>query len=284
MNTKRRAFTLVELLVVIAVIGVLMALLLPAIQAAREAARANTCRNNLRQIGIGLHSHHDSHGSLPAGWISAGSDGDDPPGWGWIPNLLHHMEEKNVAEKLLRMDLPITDPANLAVIKTVLPIFRCPSDRDPDTFMLGAEGGGPAIAELGKANYVGMFGTKEIEDDPNDGDGVFYRNSRVRFKEITDGLSKTIMVGERYSLHGGSTWSGVIDDGEEAMVRVVGVADHVPNQPTGHLDDFGSYHSGGAYFLLGDGSVDMISESIAIEVYQGMSTRRGAEVFSRTDN
>ena len=283
MRNSRRAFTLVELLVVIAIIGLLIGLLLPAVQAAREAARRTSCKNNLKQIGLALHQHHDVHKLLPASWAGRNpttgqSDPLGEPGWGWAARILPYMEETSLYQGRLHLNLPVSHASNAAARLTVLPVFRCPSDTEPATFELQKEDGSGPLIELAKGNYVGMFGTLEIEDQPDAGDGTFFLNSRINFRHIRDGLSKTIVVGERYSLLGGSTWTGVVPDGEEAMARVVGVADHVPNQAGGHIDDFGSFHTSGTHFLNADGSVDLINDEIDPEVYRAMSTRAGSEV------
>jgi len=105
---------------------------------------------------------------------------------------------------------------------------------------------------------------------------------------MIDGSSSTIIVGERGSrqvVPAGatevlSTWIGVIPEGEETFERILGSADHTPNHPSGHLEDFSSYHTGGAQFVLGDGSVRFISENIDLGVYRGLATRRGGEVVS----
>ena len=143
-----------------------------------------------------------------------------------------------------------------------------------------ADGSGTPLADLAVANYVGVFGTGEIEDSPSIGNGVFFHNSKISFKKITDGLSKTLMAGERSSLHGGSTWLGSVSRGEEAMDRIVGAADHTPNQPNGHLEDFASPHTGITLFVRCDGSVDAIADEIEEAVYQALITRSGDEVIA----
>jgi hypothetical protein len=109
------------------------------------------------------------------------------------------------------------------------------------------------------------------------GDGVFFHNSQVNFGGITDGLSNTILVGERSSKLGFSTWVGAVSGGEEAMVRVVGITDHPPNDEHGHFEDFSSNHPSGANFLLGDNSVRLFNEHMDISVYRALSTRAGGE-------
>jgi prepilin-type N-terminal cleavage/methylation domain-containing protein len=283
MRSNPRAFTLVELLVVIAIIGVLIALLLPAVQAAREAARKMSCSNKLKQIGLALQMHHNSNKRLPPGWLGfqPGTNIPDPEGergWSWAARILPYMEENNVAKALVHYDKPLTDDLNKQARELVLDSFRCPSDLEPETFTLESEDGSGPIAELGKCNYVGVFGGGEIEDDPNNGDGVLFHNSRINYRQVRDGLSKTFFVGERSSRPGGSTWVGVFPGAEEAMARVVGVADHPPTEQGVHLDDFGSAHVGVVHFLLGDGAVITISEEINEEVYRAMATRAGGEV------
>jgi prepilin-type N-terminal cleavage/methylation domain-containing protein len=289
MFAKRNAFTLVELLVVIAIIGLLIALLLPAVQAAREASRCTTCRNNLKQIGLGLHTFHDTYHRLPAGWeayTAAGSQIPDPegvPGWAWGAHILSGIEQAPLADQI-QLKVAIDDPQHAAPRIKKLEIFRCSSDpKIEDLFTLDAEDGSGPILDLARANYVGMFGTKELEDCEGLGpqqctsDGPLYHNSKTNFRDILDGLTSTILAGERSSRLGDSTWTGSVSGGEEAMARAMGVADHTPNHASSHLDDFGSHHAGGAQFVLGDGSVRFISENIALPVYQSLATRAGGE-------
>lgn len=286
---SRKAFTLVELLVVIAIIGLLMGLLLPAVQAARESARRNTCRNHLKQMGLAMHNYHDIHLKLPAGWQAyalpaLSPDPEGEPGWGWASAILPQMEQTALSESL-NPGLPITDAANATGRVTALEVFRCPSDATQEiTFDLLAEGTTTPLVTLARSNYVAMFGTKELEDCEGLGpgqkcisDGPVFHNSTTGFRDLLDGLTSTLLVGERSSKLGDSTWTGVVVGGEEPMARVLGIADHTPNHPTSHFDDFGSYHPGVTNFVLGDGSVRSISDNISIDVYQALSTRAGGE-------
>lgn len=292
-----RGFTLVELLVVIAIIGILVGLLLPAVQAAREAARRMQCSNNLKQLGLAIHNHESAYGRLPAGWNSTKVDGD--PGWGWTAALLPHMEGSTIFQQI-DMKLAIADPLHEPVRLHSMATFHCPSDTGENIFEIGEGHGhghghpnpgttptsvddGDKLFPIAKSNYVGVFGTFELEDAPFNGDGIFFGNSRTKFRDVRDGLSNTLMVGERDSRLGGSVWHGFIAEASEPAARVVGVADHAPNDPGGHFEDFRSYHTGGVNFLKADGSVRMYSQTMDQATYQGMATVAGGEVISDSD-
>jgi prepilin-type N-terminal cleavage/methylation domain-containing protein len=294
---RRRGFTLIELLVVIAIIAILVALLLPAVQQAREAARRTQCKSNLKQIGLALHNYHDIHNTLPPGWIAVNAYGfpsahDGGSGIGWAAMILPQLEQTNLWQQF-RPSLPLGDQLNAPFRSAELPVYRCPSDPQPPFFDLEEEGGGAVLARLPVANYVAVFGTEELhgcENDPGDdpvspsgqcmGDGAFFHNSKVRMADITDGTSNTLMVGERRTdrmLGWYSTWPGMIAEGEEAFQRILGAADHPPNDPLMHFDDFSSQHTGGAQFVLGDGSVRFISANIDGNVYRAIATIAGGE-------
>ncbi len=287
--TRPRAFTLVELLVVIAIIGVLVALLLPAVQMAREAARTSQCKNHLKQLGLAAHQYHDAMRQLPAGWIADKPEG--LPGWGWTPALLPYLEQRNLAESIIQRDLPISNSLNQQARETVLPFLLCASDGRPKivTIFSGKNAGdeegafaanievGTPLFRLARSNYVGVFGISEVEEAPDAGEGAFYFCSRVRFAQITDGLSNTFLVGERGTKQGHSVWAGVVPGANEAMERIVGLGDHVPNDPHHHFDDFSSFHPGGVHFLYGDGSVQRINNTIDVNVYQALCTIAGGE-------
>ncbi len=294
MTRSRRAFTLVELLVVIAIIGTLVGLLLPAVQSAREAARRAQCTNNLKQTGLALQNYHEARRQLPEGWLADGTagdgDGDEGVGWGWASRLLPYVEE-DATYKSIDIKTPIAS-ASSTVLGKVIPGFRCPSDgaAGSPTFNIGTEGGAcdhttpdanpssPAVM-VARTNYVGMFGTNDAEVEAFSGNGMFYANSRMPFRHVTDGLSKTIMVGERDSAMGGSLWIGMFEGKCEAIVRVVAIGDHPPNgDPAArHFEDLSSRHVAGANVVFADGHCDFIAESIATNVYQALCTRKGAD-------
>ena len=288
-RASRRGFTLIELLMVIAIVAILIALFLPAVQQVREAARRTSCKNNLKQIGLALHHYHEVWRTLPPGWIGVDSasgkpDPDGLPGWGWAARILPQLDQQNAALGLVDLDLPITDSSNRIARVTAFPVYLCPSDPGALVWDLEDEDGAGVLVELAKSNYVGVFGTFDIEDAPNDGEGLFFYDSQLRFANITDGLSNTFMVGERSSFLGFSTWTGVVPDGEEAMDRIVGICNLPPNpnpnayDEAGEMDDFSSYHLTGTQFLLADGSVKWIAQNINVKVYHALATRAGDEL------
>ena len=301
---NKHGFTLVELLVVITIIGVLISLLLPAVQAARETARRMSCSNNLKQIGLGLHMYHDSYNMLPAGWRGYDPSDGSPhwfglPGWAWSASILPYMEQAAIYDSVIYFDQPIHDASNDAARVAKIGIFRCPTDIGENTFDLA--GGGPSVGtppafpiKLATGNYIGVFGTFDFHDvcNPSNptppyngckGNGTFYLNDQIRFADIHDGLSNTLIVGERSSQWYPSTWVGVVTGGQHAVARVAGLACSSHHEEEEEEDDheahaFSSMHVGGTNFLFGDGSVKMISESIDQDVFKALATRNAGDI------
>jgi prepilin-type N-terminal cleavage/methylation domain-containing protein/prepilin-type processing-associated H-X9-DG protein len=269
----RTAFTLIELLVVIAIIAVLIGLLLPAVQKVRETAARLRCKNNLKQIGLALHNYHGRMEAFPPGYTSTvASDGSElGPGWGWATHILPDLEQDNVF-RLIALNTAITAPTHAAVRVQPLAVFRCASDIGPPTFQAA-----PIGVDLAFANYVGNFGNNELHDDPSAGNGVLFRNSRIRFADISDGTSNTLAVGERSSNLFFSSWTGVVPGADEGHAMVLGSADHTPNSPSAHKEDFASRHVQGVNFLFCDGSVHSINNSISPAVWAAIATRAGGE-------
>lgn len=295
MRSRHRGFSLVELLVVIAIIGILVGLLLPAVQAAREAARRTSCFNNMKQIGLALHNYHDTHRTLPPGWIGADPATRQPwtegeTGWGWASMILPFIEQNNLATGVVQYGRPVLDPVNNSARVQYIPVFRCSSDihGGQQQFDLGTSSGSPV--KLAIANYVGMSGTRELglcESQPVGftclSDGSFQHQQGVRFADIQDGLSSTFLAGERSSRIDHSTWVGAVHQGNERFERFLGIADHPPNSEGIHLDDFMSQHPGGTNFLMADGSVRLIAETIDLQTYIAQATRAGAEPVAVSD-
>jgi len=290
-NKIRRGFTLIELLVVIAIIAILIALLLPAVQQAREAARRTQCRNNMKQIGLALHNYHDIYNTIPPGWIGVTggiSDIYGMNGWGWAAKILPQIDQAPLFNQM-NFSVKMEATSNATQRVATLAAYLCPSDVSPANVWTIEDGSGTALADLALANYVGVFGTSDIDDcvntpnSPCNGEGAFFQNSKILFRDFTDGLSNTIMVGEHKTRRDSgfnwtSTWAGVVADGDDAMVRILGTCDHTPNHPSNHIDDFSSYHVGGSHFVLGDGAVRFISTNIDLGVYQHLATRAAGDI------
>jgi len=301
MKQTRRAFTLIELLVVIAIIAVLIALLLPAVQQAREAARRSQCKNSLKQIGLAIHNYHETFNTIPPGWIdaagSAGGNGNSL--FGWTAFLLPQIDQSALYNKLNFLQawsLDQTNPVN------TLPVFRCPSDTGSITTSAGGS------VNVGRSNYPGVAGITltsytTVSNFPSgigitatpvtvaNYNGTFGVNSKHNFRDFSDGLSNCILVGERRS-SGGPTanpnnpgldtvWVGItsadnVAPTATAPAQAAIIGDTVEplnsvnasNVATG----FSSLHTGGAQFLLGDGSVRFISNNVAALTYQQLST------------
>jgi prepilin-type processing-associated H-X9-DG protein/prepilin-type N-terminal cleavage/methylation domain-containing protein len=295
-----RAFTLIELLVVISIIALLIALLLPAVQAAREAARRGQCVNNLKQIGLALASYEATHKCLPPGYVSGfdAQGADTGPGWGWAAMLLPQMEQSPLFAAI-NFNVGVEGPANITARSPTLGAYLCPSDAVKPAWGAYARdaGGNPTglICQVAPANYVGMSGSS----DPGvDGDGVFYRDSNVAPRDITDGTSQTITVGERSHRLGEATWAGSVtgavlfpqDNDGVGYPRAEGspgmILGHVggrlgPGDPNGEVNQFYSRHSGnGVNFLFADGHVAFLKARMDYKTYRALATRATGEIIS----
>ncbi len=282
MLPSRGAFTLIELLVVIAVIGVLIALLLPAVQAAREAARRTSCSNNLRQIGLALTTYHDTFSVLPA--AVSDSWAGSPQLHTWAVFILPFVEESNLYA-LYSFPAGQNAAVNRVVVSRPLSIYSCPSSDDAYY-----EGDG----HYAKGDYAASSGIEPVANG-----GAMYPASRIPFRKITDGLSKTFFVGEVYYHNlgwargsaAGTTGGG--GGGGAAFSRGVSrwwscnspCARPGINPPltdcNNHCEQrfqFSSPHSEGVTFLFGDGHVDFLRDSIDLTCLQAFTTIAAGEV------
>lgn len=298
----RFGFTLIELLVVIAIIAVLIGLLLPAVQKVREAASRTQCSNNLHQIGLALHSYHDSQRSFPSGYLCTSPQANPDytsPGWGWAALLLPFIEEGNLARQI-NFALPIEDPSNLAARTMIPKLYVCPSDRSTGLFTIYDKNNAPLV-QAATNSYAACHGLGvDLDEELIDFNGMFSRNSRVHFADVTDGTSNTIAIGERGAFFTQAAWAGAVNFGTTritpgAFVNNPNVIEDAPTQALAHIDvetindprgdpeDFFTPHTGVALFLFADGSVHPITISLRLQTLQALATRDGGEVVNAGD-
>jgi prepilin-type N-terminal cleavage/methylation domain-containing protein/prepilin-type processing-associated H-X9-DG protein len=308
-RTVHRGFTLIELLVVIAIIAILIGLLLPAVQKVREAAARMKCQNNLKQIGLALHNYHDVNNTLPPGGVSkivAPAQPSTEAGVGFHVLILPYIEQTALAAKFdVTRGYRAAINYPLSVLK--VDIYLCPSSNSHKTSIASERvatdpAGGPSTTlaeDPWTVHYLGIAGPKngtlyqvELPNSANGGcalQGILYRDSKVKLTDITDGTSNTLMVGEQSfdanSIGYRTYIRGCNSSTNVACASTRNVTNPLNSMPcngsTGYNDvSFGSQHSKGANFLLGDGSVRFIPSSIDFAVYQAAATRAGGEVAS----
>lgn len=334
-NRNVPAFTLVELLVVIGIIGLVLALLLPAVQAAREAARRISCANNLKQMGLSLHAYHAVLGGFPPGVVSQLSDPnwripagdctaaprDLGPGWSFYARMLPFLEQTNYYNHI-DFSTSISAQSNKAIRSQVVAVFRCPSDPGPQITSVYDCGSPPdnsnkpveILTGVASTSYVGSLGGARDGGDPLYGcyehqpfNGIFHRNISIKVRDITDGTSNTVGIGERHSGLVASAWAGIVT-GQEVIYNaahrprpynpalpgcqnwrpaIVAMLAHSRqssfNDPTGSTGQFYSPHIGGCQFLLMDGSTRFFPDSIDKKIMWALCTRNNGETISLDD-
>jgi prepilin-type N-terminal cleavage/methylation domain-containing protein/prepilin-type processing-associated H-X9-DG protein len=295
----RRGFTLVELLVVIAIVGLLLCLLLPAVQKVRQAAGRIQCQNNLKQIGLACEHYHDVQLTLPPGYYATAAYPDTSPGWGWGAFLLPFLEQDNVYRQI-DFSTPVQNsPAAQVTIK----LYLCPMDMPPVQPFLLSDAALKSICMVAPSSYAATVGPDADEADDPTGQGVFFRNSRTRFIDISDGTSQTVMIGDRAWVKTQGTWAGAPSGAitrpgprnpwpgatasAAVLVQVHNNWINILTDSDGGLDDFSSAHGGGVNLLFADGSVhfvrDITADGQAHQAFMAMGTRAGGEVITGID-
>jgi prepilin-type N-terminal cleavage/methylation domain-containing protein/prepilin-type processing-associated H-X9-DG protein len=280
---RRAGFTAIELLVVIAIIAILIALLLPAVQQAREAARRMQCQNDLMHLGLALHSYHQVHETFPPGCVNeTGPIVNNGKGYqfGWIPQILPELDQELLYSKL-DFTRGAHDPVNMAASTYAPTGLFCPSSNSR----------GPS--------FVGCYHDREAPIDV-DNNGVLYLNSRVRYRDLTDGKQMTLLVGESLGL--GSNWlagtadslrnAGSLGDAHDLDVNQFQRQDYygggdmppgaqpLPGAPAGppRVGGFASAHGNAANFCFCDGAVRMLAFNMDKNVFQRLANRADGQL------
>ena len=260
-RTNRRGFTLIELLVVIAIIAILVALLLPAVQQAREAARRSTCKNQLKQIGVGLHNYHDVHDTLPpGGMLNAGN------GLSWHVMILPFIDYTPLYESVnfsLRDNVAADQAALDAVLGTQkIPVYLCPSSnkilQNGSTTLYTTHYYGVMGPTDGTSNTIAVGEISNHKVPSTGADMVGYRKWHRGATTTASGGTKNVRWGINTTTYNGSSNFNNIS--------------------------FGSNHVGGCHMLFADGAVTFVSENVDMTVYQDSATRDGEETTSLTSN
>ncbi|MBI3463112.1 MAG: DUF1559 domain-containing protein [Planctomycetes bacterium] len=300
----RRGFTLVELLAVIAIIGILIALLLPAVQAAREAARRSQCSNHLKQLGLAIHNYEGAYRRLPSGGQGTNFT-VSPPATTFDQHSLFtvtlpYLEQANAYQRLdLRFAYNAT-PANVVASKQTIPGFVCPSDSWRPS---AADQQGFGCTDYGAIYYVDLDPTTALQNKLLRAEGALVRGGR-RMAEISDGLSNTVFIAEDVGrderMQANHVYLDPVDGTKRRFWRwaepdnAFGVSRTVNNNkspaggpPTcpwnmnncGLFEEIFSFHHGGAFVLLGDGSVRFLTETVSAGVLRALMTSSGREAI-----
>ncbi len=268
MKPTRNAFTLVEFLVVIAIIGILIGMMFPAVGAMREASRRTTCQGRMARLGIALQRHEAAYGTLPAGTT-------DPQGpvhnvakgiqISWTLPLLPYLDE---AATLKHIDLAAGAYAekNAPVRRLHLAAFACPSQV-------------PVATAAPASSYAGCHHDAEQPIDENN-HGVLFLNSHVSERDVTDGVENTIYVGEKRVDEGDLGWMS----GTRATLRNAGTPiNQTPTDPPPtdlYVGGFGSHHPSGAGFLFGDCAVKFVNQDVDMETLRQLANRADGKLLT----
>ena len=299
-NSIARGFTLVELLVVIAIIGILVGLLLPAVQSAREAMRRSSCSSNIRQIGMGLHNYHATFKRFPPRGVPVHLHT-------WSAAVLPFIEQQSLFDQY-NFDVQWNAPANHSTLQTTVVTFKCPSNPHTDDVDLSVAGGAATTDFAPVGNISEEFNDSGHIRPRSTREGLFgMLSTRYRMEDVKDGLSTTILLVESagrpaYYVNGRFGPPTNINGCDNADVTnsttMLGSWGDPSNYIPAHgFSDDGlscsgpwvinktnnneaySFHPGGLHIVLADGSTQFISQQIDAEIYASLITIEGKEVI-----
>jgi len=310
-RSRARGLTLLEVLVALSIIGLLVALIVPAVQHAREAARRTQCRNHLKQLGIAIHLHLDAHRHFPTDgwgyqWVGDPDRGfrEHQPG-GWVYNLLPYIEQNDLRILGKDQDVSARDAAITELLQSPLPVFHCPSRRGASVYPYRGRfslRNANVPADAAKSDYAINGGDEKIDagggppsarpadlkaykwPDLRDFNGLAFVRTRIRIDQVKDGMSNVYLVGEKYlssDRYGDGASPG--DDqtmylGDDADVRRWATAPPIPDsRGLENKDLFGSAHHSACHFLFCDGSVRTISYDIDATIHRRLANRHDGE-------
>ncbi len=304
---RNRGFTLIELLVVIAIIAILIALLLPAVQQAREAARRSSCKNNLKQFGTALHNYHETHKTFPFGTITRINGPAPAPGTSntrqnWFHMILPFIDQAPLYQQFVPQMQTNVFPGSWTGATTVIQVAMCPSDpANPKTTQQGFHGNYVTCTGSGNSGASNTYAVTN---------GLFYPLSSTKIRDILDGSTNTIMMGElklqKDSISASGTGNVVCGGSHDLRGRYYNTYHgnatfttlRPPNTPVGDAMQYcngtnlvpcrqcvsgnqeihaRSYHIGGAHVALGDASVRFVSDNINTSLFQALGTIAGQE-------
>ena len=292
---------------VITIIGILIALLLPAVQAAREAARRMQCGNNLKQIGLGLHNYHDTHRAFPPGWGWYAPDHSKSiTTWTWSAAILPYIEFGSLYDSMdfrcLYYEYITCAPQNFDAVKTFIPTYQCPSAQE--NLLVTCCNDGPNHEDVAETNYSAVSThlplfrgwAGEPRTDASEATGVIYGLSTTGIRHITDGTSNTLLIGEtdtdkddpeRLNPALVPNWCGAggqCDVGKFwAAVNLITTAHGINGDVTYNDSGVVSHHPGGAQFAFCDGHVSFLSENINQATLEALTTRDWGEVIDAVE-
>lgn len=255
---KKQGFTLVELLAVTSIVTVSMSLLLPGLQKIRNQARESACKNNLRQLGLAMHNYHETFSAFPPGWVIKETKANAGPGLGWGVMVLPFLDQAPLYSQLNFSQPPAVDTRT----QTKLDVYLCPEDT---AAALNSVRGKFATSNYsGSSGHQLLPGSVDLPDPGTDSarmlwTGIFYHNSSVRFRDITDGTSNTFMLGEKSVTSAAGIWVGVRSN-QNADDSVTDC--NYASKLNAVLHSFSSLHGTGANFLMSDGAVRFVLDTI----------------------